>query len=62
MKIESIKMKGVAISLIAFPVMLLPGLLLLNNPDIEFSSATGALLMCTGFIPWGIKILQGRMK
>jgi hypothetical protein len=38
------------------------GLLLLNNPDIEFISCIGALLMCAGYIPWGVKILQGRMK
>jgi hypothetical protein len=38
------------------------GLLLLNNPDIEFISAIGALLMCAGYIPWGVRILQGRMK
>jgi hypothetical protein len=38
------------------------GLLLLNNPDIEFISSSGAILMCAGYIPWGIKILQGRMK
>lgn len=38
------------------------GLLLLNNPDIELISATGALLMCVGYIPWGVRILQGRMK
>lgn len=38
------------------------GLLLLNNPDIELISTTGALLMCTGYIPWGVRILQGRMK
>jgi len=38
------------------------GLLLLNNPDIELISATGALLMCAGYIPWGVKILQGRMR
>ena len=38
------------------------GLLLLNNPDIEFISSTGALLMCAGYIPWGVRILQGRMK
>jgi hypothetical protein len=38
------------------------GLLLLNNPDIELISATGALLMCAGYIPWGVRILQGRMK
>jgi hypothetical protein len=36
------------------------GLLLLNNPDIELISSIGALLMCAGYIPWGIKILQGR--
>ncbi|MBK6281693.1 MAG: hypothetical protein IPF54_02610 [Draconibacterium sp.] len=38
------------------------GLLLLNNPDIELISAAGALLMCAGYIPWGVRILQGRMK
>ena len=38
------------------------GLLLLNNPDIELISATGSLLMCAGYIPWGVRILQGRMK
>jgi hypothetical protein len=34
------------------------GLLLLNNPDIEFISSVGALLMCAGYIPLGVKILQ----
>lgn len=43
-------------------VCIITGLLLLNNPDIEIISTTGALLMCAGYIPWGIKILQGRMK
>jgi hypothetical protein len=38
------------------------GLLLLNNPDIELISSIGALLMCAGYIPWSIRILQGRMK
>jgi hypothetical protein len=38
------------------------GLLLLNNPDIELISATGAVLMCAGYIPWGAKILKGSMK
>jgi len=38
------------------------GLLLLNNPDIELISSIGALLMCAGYIPWGVRILQGRMK
>jgi len=43
-------------------VCIITGLLLLNNPDIEFISSFGALLMCAGYIPWGVKILQGRMK
>jgi hypothetical protein len=43
-------------------VSIIIGLLMLNNPDMEFISSTGALLMCAGYIPWGIKILQGRMK
>ncbi|MBK9389250.1 MAG: hypothetical protein IPN68_03320 [Bacteroidetes bacterium] len=43
-------------------VCLITGLLLLNNPDIELISASGALLMCAGYIPWGVRILQGRMK
>ena len=38
------------------------GLLILNNPDIEFISTIGALLMSAGYIPWGIRILNGRMK
>lgn len=38
------------------------GLLLLNNPDIELISSIGALLICAGYIPWGVRILQGRMK
>ena len=43
-------------------ICIITGLLLLNNPDIEFISSIGALLMCAGYIPWGVKILQGRMK
>jgi hypothetical protein len=34
------------------------GLLLLNNPDIEFISSIGALLMCAGYIPFGVKIFK----
>lgn len=34
------------------------GLLLLNNPDIELISSIGALLMCVGYIPWGVKLLK----
>jgi hypothetical protein len=41
---------------------IITGLLLLNNPDIELISATGALLTCAGYIPWGVRILQGRMN
>lgn len=41
---------------------LIAGLLLLNNPDIELISAVGALLMCAAYIPWGVRILQGRMR
>jgi len=43
-------------------VCIISGLLLLNNPDIEFISSVGALLMCAGYIPWGVRILQGRVK
>lgn len=43
-------------------ISIVTGLLLLNNPDIEFISSFGALLMCAGYIPWGVRILQGRMK
>lgn len=43
-------------------VCIIAGLLLLNNPDIELISGTGALLMCAGYITWGVRILQGRMK
>jgi len=43
-------------------ICIITGLLLLNNPDIEFISSTGAILMCAGYIPWGVRILQGRMK
>jgi hypothetical protein len=43
-------------------ICIIVGLLLLNNPDIEFISSIGALLMCAGYIPWGVRILQGRMK
>jgi len=43
-------------------ICIITGLLLLNNPDIEFISSAGALLMCAGYIPWGVRILKGRMK
>jgi hypothetical protein len=37
---------------------IISGLLLLNNPDIELISAFGALLMCAGYIPWGVQLLK----
>ena len=43
-------------------IFIIIGLLLLNNPDIELISSIGALSICAGYIPWGVKILQGRMK
>jgi hypothetical protein len=43
-------------------ICIVTGLLLLNNPDIEFISSVGALLMCAGYIPLGVRILQGRMR
>jgi hypothetical protein len=39
-------------------VCIVLGLLLLNNPDIEFISSIGALFMCAGYIPFGVKIFQ----
>lgn len=39
-------------------ICIIIGLLLLNNPDIELISAIGALLMCVGYIPWGVKLLK----
>jgi hypothetical protein len=35
------------------------GLLLLNNPDIEIISTVGIVLMCAGYIPFGIKVFKG---
>ncbi len=35
------------------------GLVLLNNPDIDLISSVGALLLCTAYVPFGLKILAG---
>jgi len=35
------------------------GLLLLINPDIEIISSVGAILMCIGFIPIGVRQVKG---
>ena len=37
-------------------ILMIVGLLLLNNPDIELISTIGTLLMCFGYFPIGIKI------
>ncbi len=39
-------------------ILIIIGLLLLNNPEIELISTIGGLLMCIGYIPWGIKELK----
>lgn len=38
--------------------LIIPGLLLLNNPDIEIISTLGAVLMCIGYIPLGARLLR----
>ncbi len=38
--------------------LIIIGLLLLINPDIELISSIGAALMCIAYIPWGIKELK----
>lgn len=43
-------------------ICIVAGLVLLNNPDIEFISSIGAVLMCAGYIPFGVRILRDRMK
>lgn len=43
-------------------IMIIIGLLLLINPDIEIISALGAVLMCTGFIPIGLRELKGTLE
>ena len=42
-------------------VLIIVGLLLLANPDIEIISSAGATLMCIGFIPIGIRDLKGTL-
>jgi hypothetical protein len=39
-------------------VLIIIGLLLLLNPDIELISSIGSALMCIGYIPWGINELK----
>jgi hypothetical protein len=42
-------------------VLIVVGLLLLINPDIEIISAVGAVLMCIGYIPLGVRELRGEL-
>ncbi len=42
--------------------LIIIGLFLLNNPDIDLISSVGALMMCGGYIPWGVRTLKGRMR
>ncbi len=39
-------------------LLIIAGLLLLLNPDIELISSIGAALMCIAYIPWGIMELK----
>ncbi len=39
-------------------IFIIIGLVLLLNPDIELISSVGSALMCTAYIPWGIKELK----
>ncbi|MGB8816799.1 MAG: hypothetical protein WCC66_02650 [Rhizobiaceae bacterium] len=41
--------------------LIIAGLALLLNPDIEIISSTGALLMCFGFWPLGLQELKGQL-
>ncbi len=43
-------------------VVIIIGLLLLINPDIEIISSAGATLMCIGFIPIGARELNGTLE
>jgi len=39
-------------------ILIITGLILLLNPDIELISSVGSALMCIAYIPWGIKELK----
>ena len=40
---------------------MIAGLVLLMNPDIEIISTAGAILMCAGFIPLGMRVAAGQI-
>jgi hypothetical protein len=39
-------------------LLIIVGLLMLLNPDIELISSIGSVLMCIGYIPWGINEIK----
>ena len=41
--------------------LIVVGLLLLINPDIEIISSVGAVMMCMGYIPLGLRELRGQL-
>ncbi len=43
-------------------LIIILGLLLLINPDIEIISATGAVLMCIGLIPIGVREITDTLR
>lgn len=42
--------------------LIIAGLLLLLNPDIEIISSVGALLMCIGIVPLSLRELKGELS
>ncbi len=38
--------------------LIITGLILLKNPEIELISTVGSILMCAGYITWGVKDLR----
>lgn len=42
-------------------ILMIVGLLLLNNPDIELISTLGTLLMCFGYLPIGIRAFHNAL-
>lgn len=42
-------------------ILMIVGLLLLNNPDIELISTLGTLLMCFGYLPIGIRAFHNTL-
>jgi hypothetical protein len=43
-------------------ILIIIGLVLLANPDIEIISSVAAILLCIGFIPVGIRELKGTLQ